>query len=92
LVISNQNKGDIINNGRYKGLISKQGTLTISGNIDEVLNFLISKIQTKFSLKEIDINLCILVCYKGECNFELTQKQLNTIIKLDIPLGITCYE
>ncbi len=90
-VLEKYSKGDVIKFGRYKGNLSSEGYLIIDGGIDEIINFLTLKILTQFSREIIDLNLCILVSYEGECNFELSQTQLDKIAKLHIPLAITCY-
>lgn len=83
--------GDVINSGRYEGTLSTEGMLSFSGEIDEVLQFIKLNILTHFTRELVEFNLCILVNYEGECNFELTHQQLNEITSLKIPLAITCY-
>jgi hypothetical protein len=39
-----------------------------------------------------DISLTLDVCYDSQCNFELDVDFLSRIVKLSIPLSISCYK
>jgi len=90
-VVEKYTKGDVINVGRYKGNLSSEGLLIVDGDIDEIFQFIALKILPQFTRELVKLNLCILVCFEGECNFELTANQLIKIYELKIPLSITCY-
>lgn len=90
-VFKKQLKGEEVNFGRYKGNLSSEGILIIDGNIEEIVQFILSEILSKFSKKQIELNLCILVNYEGECNFELSIDEIENMSKLKMPFGITSY-
>jgi hypothetical protein len=90
-VIKMYKKGDLIDFGRYKGNLANDGLLIIEGNIDLVLQFLEVEIIPHFSIEIYKLNLSILICYEGQCNFEFTVPQLLKFSSLNIPLAISCY-
>ncbi len=84
--------GDIIARGRYKGKKSEEGQLAISGQVDIMLDLLLS-IKRKELWKLFNyINVNFNIEFEGQCNFELSNPQINKISELGIELGITCYE
>jgi hypothetical protein len=90
-VFNKQLIGDEVSIGRYKGSLSSEGILIIDGTIEEIVQFILSEILSKFSKKQIELNLCILVEYEGECNFELSFDEIEKMSLLKVPFGITCY-
>jgi hypothetical protein len=84
--------GEMINSENDKLEIAERGFLIIDGKLDEMLEFLISNFKEAIEKREVDINLCILIKYSLECNFELTSEQLLKLGSLGINVGITCYE
>ena len=90
-VINKHLIGDEVSFGRYKGSLSSEGILIIDGTIEEIVQFVLMEILSKFSKKQIELNLSILVHYDGECNFELSVDEIEKLSLLKVPFGITCY-
>lgn len=90
-VIEKQLIGKEIRFGRYKGALSTEGILIIDGNFEDVIQFIIGEILSKFSREILELNLCILVKSAGECNFELSVDQIKKISLLETPLNISYY-
>lgn len=92
-VIEKQLIGKEITYGRYKGDMSFEGILIIDGEFEDVIQFIIAEILSKFSREIIELNLCILIKSERdwECNFELSVDQIKKILLLETPLNISYY-
>ena len=91
-IVKDQKFGDTIKVGRFEGSMSEEGILIIDGNVDDVLVFMEKLINSEHMecITELSINLT--VCYKEQCNFELTNDYLCRFSSMGVPLGITCFE
>jgi hypothetical protein len=83
--------GDEIEFNRNKGELSAEGSLIIDGEVDAIIEFLTIEMLSQITLIEVDLNICIVVCYEGQCNFELSFEQIEKLSLLKVPIGITCY-
>jgi hypothetical protein len=83
--------GEVIRFGRYQGNLSTEGILIIDGNIEDITQFILCEILSKFSRETIELNLCISVKFEGECNFVLSVDQIKKFLLLETPLNISCY-
>jgi hypothetical protein len=86
------NHGDTILVGKHYGKKSDNGSIILSGDIDNVLDFLI-QIKSNGILESINtFDIYINVSYINQCNFELTSAQLQRLSILNTSFGISCYE
>ena len=85
-------KGDFIDYGRFKGGLSCEGSLILSGDIEDVLTFSEKILISKEKQFITDLNITLTICYLDQCNFEISPADLQRFANLGVPLGITCYE
>lgn len=90
-IIKKIEKGERISDGRFSGKLSNDGSLIISGSVDDVLLFL-EREEAQIQVNKLDFfNVTITVEYVDQCNFEISSEQLFRFSRLKIPIGISCY-
>jgi len=86
-----QFSGGIAARGRYKGMPIPEGSFRLLSSLERVLDFL-EGIGDRSRLNIDYVNVCLLVAHDGQCNFELESSLLARLGKVNVTLGITCYE
>lgn len=88
-------KGEIGKIGRYKNEVIPFGYGRKDTN-EEKLGVVIDSIEEYIKNKELsgieDINILLNIEWSSQCNFEINNKIIEKIIKLNVPLSITCFE
>ena len=77
--------------GRFTGQKAPYSSLIISGEIDEILDYVKINFLSLMENENIDAYLTITVQWHTQCNFEWDHKQLKKIADLKISCGISCY-
>ncbi len=87
------NKGDAILYGRGKGGVYSDSTVFVDGDLKEVLTFL-EKLGdfAAFGVNDDNVLIYLTIEWKDQCNFEIAPDLLARLSKLQLTLGITCYE
>jgi hypothetical protein len=88
--------GDIGNKGRYRRKPKPYGSASIEiSNKTKGWSHLLTVMESCIdALRETgaeDITLSIGLFYDGQCNFELSKKDLKRIAALNIEMSISCY-
>lgn len=84
-------KNDPSIRGRYKGGVYPDNSIIVSGEIESVLTFL--EEIGDFSACGIEhVMIDLTVKYQDQCNFEIEPSVFFRLAKLNLTLGITCYE
>ncbi len=83
-------KGTLKKRGRYAGQPSKEDSLSVRGELSEVVDFIGVFRKNNFQLDYEDV--VIVYEYVEQCNFELTHDELKLLSSLNITIGISCYE
>ncbi|MEO9382919.1 hypothetical protein [Chromobacterium phragmitis] len=89
--IFKQFAGEVATRGRYKGTPIPEGCYRLLGSLERVVE-LLETIGNGSELNIDYVNVCLLVAHDGACNFELEPSLLTRLGRMNVTLGITCYE
>ena len=84
--------GDVIKKGEHKGNSMDESAMTLEGNLLDILEFLDTQKPTSNWGRIEYLDVCLLIEFESQCNFDLSVEEIEKLNLLGIPLSISCYE
>ena len=90
-VVNKTYKGIVATRGRYKGSVNPYSSVFVSSTFERVVEIMEAmEIGDGFLVDDRDV--CLLIQYSEQCNFEIDSDLMGRFCKFGISLGISCYE
>lgn len=90
-VVNKTYKGMVATRGRYKGDVNPYGIVYVNSTFERVIEIMEAmEIGDGFFVDDRDV--CLVIQYSEQCNFEIDSDLMGRFCKFGINLGISCYE